>query len=159
MQDPQVPGIAVDVDGPLALDVADGRRASDATVEEQPVVSATTQEASAKRSSELLARLCDDFEVIPQRRGTRLSYHLAEGVGGKSCGIQGPNDSESRLVNAAGIEPTTKSPDGEDTKAGEEKERRAGPSETPCWRAAAERVETARELCVGDVVRVRCEEH
>lgn len=158
-QDLQLTEVACDVHGRLAVDDAAGRKASDAAVREKPVVSAATQEASAKRSSELLARLCDDFEVIPQRRGTRLSYHLAEGTGGESCGIQGPNASGSQIVKADGIEPILKPSDGEDTKTGEEKERRAGPSETPCWRAAAERVETARELCVGDVVRVRCEEH
>lgn len=98
---------------------------------------------------------CNRCEIGPQRRGTLLSYCVTpSGRKGSGPTRHRLSQEESGNPDGSGAE-TGLSPRAEDGDAGDGAEGDGSP-EPPSWRAIAEESETARELCVGDVVRVRC---
>lgn len=90
--------------------------------------------------------------IRPQTTKTRLSIHLASTDDGSS---------DDDTSDERGPEVGSNRTDGADDVCGDggSGEGAAGSTadpELPAWRRTADKVETAQELCVGDIVRARC---
>lgn len=142
------------VDEPLAVVITKVETAS-------PVAAALAASAAAAAAAEAgvlgASPSATDDGIRPQGRTTRLSCHLAPDIARRFSSSHGSISSEVKgdTVDSERVRRRSN----QDVKLESEDKEPVSSHELPSWRVVAEEVETAKELCVGDVVRVRCDWH